>query len=168
MRHRAPRAQAPLRAQAITVQLVLEAEQLAVLADLIAVRLAASGPTLLGSTSDPSSSPTVYTVATLAAELGRTQRAIRGAIARGELRARRSGRRYVIAAASARAWATPEGHLSQQSRVDLLARPSRSRVGGVMAAALAALDTTEYSDAENEKRPGGARTPRGRQQEVES
>lgn len=52
-----------------------------------------------------------YTVARLAAVVGMTPRAVRGAIARGELRARREGTgtrtRYLIARADAEAWATP-------------------------------------------------------------
>jgi excisionase family DNA binding protein len=39
-----------------------------------------------------------FTVATLAAELGRTERSIRAAIARGELQAVKRGRGYVISA----------------------------------------------------------------------
>jgi excisionase family DNA binding protein len=49
----------------------------------------------------------VYTPATLAAELGVTPRAIRAAIERGDLQARRSGRGWVIGAAAVAAWAAP-------------------------------------------------------------
>jgi excisionase family DNA binding protein len=51
--------------------------------------------------------PSAYTPKTLAAELGITPRAVRAAIERGDLEARRSGRGYVIAAEAVAAWATP-------------------------------------------------------------
>jgi excisionase family DNA binding protein len=50
--------------------------------------------------------PAVYTPATLAAGLGITARAVRAAIERGDLQARRSGRGYVIGAEAVAAWAT--------------------------------------------------------------
>jgi excisionase family DNA binding protein len=46
-----------------------------------------------------------YTPATLAAALGRSERAIRAAIGRGELRAVKRGRGYVIAAEAVAEWA---------------------------------------------------------------
>jgi excisionase family DNA binding protein len=51
----------------------------------------------------------IYTPATLAAELGVTARAIRAAIERGDLEARRSGRGYVIGAEAVAEWARPAG-----------------------------------------------------------
>jgi excisionase family DNA binding protein len=48
-----------------------------------------------------------YTPKTLAGELGITPRAVRAAIERGDLEARRSGRGYVIAAEAVAAWARP-------------------------------------------------------------
>jgi excisionase family DNA binding protein len=48
-----------------------------------------------------------YTCATLAAELGISPRAVRAAIARGDLQAVRRGRGYVISAAAVEAWTTP-------------------------------------------------------------
>ena len=50
---------------------------------------------------------TVYTPATLAAELNMTARAVRAAIDRGDLEARRSGRGWVITAEAVAAWGTP-------------------------------------------------------------
>jgi excisionase family DNA binding protein len=47
----------------------------------------------------------VYSPATLAAELGRSERSIRGAIARGELDAVRRGRGWVISAEAVTEWA---------------------------------------------------------------
>lgn len=46
-----------------------------------------------------------YSVATIAAELGRTERSIRAAIARGELEAVKRGRGYVISADAVAEWA---------------------------------------------------------------
>jgi hypothetical protein len=46
----------------------------------------------------------VYSPATLAAELKITARAVRAAIERGDLQARRSGRGYVIGADAVAAW----------------------------------------------------------------
>lgn len=46
----------------------------------------------------------VYSVRSLAAELGVSDRAIRGAIHRGELAAVKRGRRYVIPGAAVAAW----------------------------------------------------------------
>jgi len=56
--------------------------------------------TLLGSRA-------AYTPKTLADELDITPRAVRAAIERGDLEARRSGRGYVIAAEAVSAWARP-------------------------------------------------------------
>lgn len=49
--------------------------------------------------------PAVYTPQTLADELGMTPRAVRAAIERGDLEARRSGRGYVIGAEAVAKWA---------------------------------------------------------------
>jgi hypothetical protein len=76
--------------------------------------------------------PAAYTVASLAAELGRSERSIRAAIARGELQAVWRGRGYVIAADAVAAWA----------RADVSRPPRRARArpgaagSGVMARAL--------------------------------
>lgn len=54
--------------------------------------------------------PSVYTPTTLARELGITPRAVRAAIERGDLQARRSGRGYVIGAEAVAVWASsPKG-----------------------------------------------------------
>jgi excisionase family DNA binding protein len=50
-------------------------------------------------------SPPAYTVASLAVELGRSERSIRAAIARGELQAIKRGRGYVIPAEAVAEWA---------------------------------------------------------------
>jgi excisionase family DNA binding protein len=72
-----------------------------------------------------------YTVATLAAELGRSERSVRAAIARGELRAVKRGRGWVISADAVAAWAqSPNTERARNLKV-------RRRPGpGVMARAL--------------------------------
>jgi len=50
-----------------------------------------------------------YTVASLAATLGVSPRAVRGAITRGELAAVKRGGRWIISADSVRAWAANDG-----------------------------------------------------------
>jgi excisionase family DNA binding protein len=64
---------------------------------------------LLGAAADqrPASSTSVYTVQSLAAELGRTKRSILGAIERGELEAAKRGRGYIISAEAVTRWASP-------------------------------------------------------------
>ena|SRR5215211_2105296 len=57
-----------------------------------------------------STARTVYTPKTLAAELGITPRAVRAAIARGDLQAAQSGGRWVIGADAVRAWTSPPGN----------------------------------------------------------
>jgi excisionase family DNA binding protein len=65
--------------------------------------------------------PAVYTPRTLAAELEITPRAVRAAIDRGDLEARRSGRGYVIAAEAVAAWARPPARTRRR------AAPRKSR-----------------------------------------
>jgi excisionase family DNA binding protein len=55
-----------------------------------------------------------YTVASLAAELGVSQKTIRCAIARRELAAVKRGTRWLIAADAVREWATPSGVSSRR------------------------------------------------------
>jgi excisionase family DNA binding protein len=57
---------------------------------------------------DPSPGAVAYTPRTLAAELGRSERSIRAAIARGELQAVKRGRGWVIGADAVAAWAHAE------------------------------------------------------------
>jgi excisionase family DNA binding protein len=107
-------------------------------------------------------SRTAYTVKSLAAELGLSPRAVRGAIARGELRAVRAGRSFIIGIAAVEAWTKPP---PRNKAVDGRPAHGQPASGGVMTTALAELDSEGYSDRKR-KRPGGARTPRGRQQEA--
>jgi excisionase family DNA binding protein len=67
------------------------------LADLLAERVA----TRLTPAREQS---TAFTVATLASEIGRSERSIRAAITRGELRAIKRGKGYVISADAVAAW----------------------------------------------------------------
>jgi excisionase family DNA binding protein len=76
--------------------------------------------------------PAAYTVASLAAALGRSERSIRGAIARGELDAVKRGRGWIISADAVAAWATADVSRPPQRRA---ARGGRAR-SGVMARAL--------------------------------
>ena len=55
-------------------------------------------------TGDTTAAAVAYTPATLAAELGRSPKSIRGAIARGELEAAKRGRGWVIGAAAVERW----------------------------------------------------------------
>ena len=67
-----------------------------------------------------------YTPATLAAELGRSPRSIRGAIARGELAAVKRGRGWIVSAEAVERWASAT---KQSPRP---ARTSRRRAPGAM------------------------------------
>lgn len=71
-----------------------------------------------------SAGPAVYSCATLASELGVTPRAVRAAIERGDLEARRSGRGYVIAAKAVAAWARPPAR-TRRRPVPRQSRPLR-------------------------------------------
>jgi excisionase family DNA binding protein len=76
-----------------------------------------------------------YTSRTLAAELGRTERSIRAAIARGELRAVKRGRGYLIAADAIADWSrasdrgAPIGRSSQRRCSPSGAGPMRRALG---------------------------------------
>jgi excisionase family DNA binding protein len=107
----------------------LDDDALDALADRIADRLA---DRIVPTTSTP---PVAYTPTTLAAELGITARAVRAAIERGDLQARRSGRGYVIGAEAVAAWA------SSSARARRRAAPRAPRT---LRDALAGLDREEY------------------------
>jgi excisionase family DNA binding protein len=57
-----------------------------------------------------------YTVVTLAAALGVTERVVRNAIARGELRAVKRGARWYIATDAVDAWTYPAADVSRATR----------------------------------------------------
>ena len=59
-----------------------------------------------------------YTPRTLAVELGRSERSIRAAIARGELEAVKRGRGWVISADAVAAWAAPAAPTNRQRSAD--------------------------------------------------
>jgi excisionase family DNA binding protein len=67
--------------------------------------------------------PSVYSPRTLAAELAITPRAVRAAIERGDLRARKSGRGYVIAAEAVAAWARPQAARARRRAPGRESRP---------------------------------------------
>jgi hypothetical protein len=75
-----------------------------------------------------------YTPATLAAELGRTERSIRDAINRGELAAVKRGRGWVIGADAVAGWARPAPPVGSPRR-----RSARSAGGQVARDALRGL-----------------------------
>lgn len=88
--------------------------------------------------------PVIYTVASLAAVLQVSARVVRGAIARGELRAAKRGGRYLISARAVDDWvaADPDEHGSgAQGR----ARAARSR--GPLRAVLDSLDDSSFQRA---------------------
>jgi excisionase family DNA binding protein len=93
--------------------------------------------TLLGVDADQRrATPTpAFTVRSLATEIGRSERSVRDAIARGELKAVKRGRGYLITAAAVEAWATPAQIRAARSK-----RPSmpldHRRGGGPMRRAL--------------------------------
>jgi excisionase family DNA binding protein len=84
---------------------------------------------------DPVMSAPAYTPRTLAAELGRSERSIRGAIARGELAAVKRGRGWVIGADAVQAWASAPP--PARGRAPRVSRPARNSGKGPMARALA-------------------------------
>jgi len=94
------------------------------LADLLAERVRAR----LAPAPEPTAA--AYTPRTLAAELGRTPRSIRAAIARGELAAVKRGPGYVISAEAVTVWADPP---TKRASAD---RPPRPRRSGLSRAAL--------------------------------
>jgi len=104
----------------------LDSDELARLADQLAPLVAAR--------IQPPSMTGAYTPATLADLLGRSQRAIRAAIARGELQAVKRGRGYLISPDAVAAWATPT-QASSRDRARSSSRP-QSRSGGPMSRAL--------------------------------
>jgi excisionase family DNA binding protein len=105
-------------ARALVAELARDPEALERLRALVA-------PEALRSGSAPA-----FTVRSLAAELGRSERSIRAAIARGELDAIKRGRGYVISRDAVEAWAT--GSTSSPR----FSPPRPCRRPGVMARAL--------------------------------
>ena len=76
-----------------------------------------------------SPTPAVYSPQTLAAELGITARAVRAAIERGDLQARRSGRGYVIGAEAVAAWTSSPAR-RRHSAPARASRTMRDAIGG--------------------------------------
>ena len=100
-----------------------------------------------------------YTPATLAAELGRSPRAIRGAIARGELDAVKRGRGWVIGADAVERWAAAS---RGAARGRTSPRPER-RAGADGTGAQRGSDRAPmHVGSTRTRRPGGARTPPAR------
>ncbi|MGH2946052.1 MAG: helix-turn-helix domain-containing protein [Solirubrobacteraceae bacterium] len=80
-------------------------------------------------------SPPAYTVASLASTLNMSARAIRGAIARGELEAAKRGGRWIISTDAVRAWARADDGVPSDRRL------GRSNGRAPLRAALALLDS---------------------------
>ena len=76
--------------------------------DALGVLAARLAPHLRGlDERNPAVARAAYTVPSLAADLGVSRKAVRCAIARGELRAVKRGSRWIIPAAAVNEWATP-------------------------------------------------------------
>jgi excisionase family DNA binding protein len=124
--------------------------------DRLAARLA---PRIaqLAATADDRAVPAVITVERAAGAIGVSSRAIRAAISRGDLPARKVGNRWLIVGENLALLGTPEGRSA--TRTDARrARPLSRRTP--MADAVAALDGTGVDSPHNVKWPGGAPTPR--------
>ncbi len=84
-------------------------------------------------TADPDTRATpAYTPRTLAAALGRSERSIRAAIARGELAAVKRGRGWILSAEAVQAWATATPTPARPKA----SRPARRNGKGPMGRAL--------------------------------
>ena len=84
--------------------------------------------------------PVIYTVASLAAVLDVSERVVRGAIGRGELRAAKRGGRYLISAGAVRDWAAVEPGGNSE-------RPARAQLRRVHGPLRTALDTLDHRKA---------------------
>lgn len=87
--------------------------------------------------------PVIYTVASLAAVLQVSARVIRGAIARGELKAAKRGGRYLISARAVDDWAAA-GPYERDSDPGDRGRIRTARSRGPLRTALDALDDSSY------------------------
>ncbi len=119
---------------ALALIAALDDQALDLLAELLTSRL--------GGCEARDSQPVAYTVATLAGEIGLSERVIRAEIHRGALPAVKRGRSYVITRDAVEAWAAPGAGTAPGGRPR---GPERSSRGlshrPVMASALARLDT---------------------------
>jgi excisionase family DNA binding protein len=84
--------------------------------------------------------PVIYTVASLAAVVDVSERVVRGAITRGELRAAKRGGRYLISAGAVRDWAAVEPGANSE-------RPARAQLRRAHGPLRTALDTLDQRAA---------------------
>ena len=80
-------------------------------------------------TAAPPAAAVAYTPKSLAAELGRSERSVRAAIARGELQAVKRGRGWVIGAEAVQQWAAAPSPRGQQPRPRTPPAARRGRSG---------------------------------------
>jgi excisionase family DNA binding protein len=92
----------PPSAAELLSQIASDPDALAVLRQLVGTGIEQAAP--------------AYTVATLAETLGVTERVVRNAIARGELRAVKRGARWYIATDAVDAWTHPAADMSRTTR----------------------------------------------------
>jgi excisionase family DNA binding protein len=96
-----------------------------------------------------------FTVRSLATEIGRSERSVRDAIARGKLKAVKHGRGYLITAAAVEAWATPAQvrAVRFEALVDAPRSPTRRRAD---APGPERVVTPTVQSGPNQRRPSGA------------
>jgi excisionase family DNA binding protein len=102
-----------VNSSALLAQLVLDGlddDALAALAHRLDPHLRRAAPL------DPAGGHIAYTVASLAADLGVSQKAIRCAIARRELPAVKRGSRWIVSAEAVRSWATAPERGTKEGR----------------------------------------------------
>jgi excisionase family DNA binding protein len=110
--------------------------------DLLAARL---GPRLRDQ-NEPVRRPAAYTVATLADELGLSQRTVRGAIDRGELAAVKRGSRWLVSAEAVAAWVAPAQQRAPVAPRARIGAPAKSSLADLAAQ----IDRAESEQMSNE------------------
>jgi hypothetical protein len=125
---------------ALTLVAALDDEALDLLADRLAPRLSDDG--------GRDARPIAYTVATLAHEVGLSQRAVRGAIERRELAAVKRSGRWLVSADAVAAWVAPAPAGAQVAR----RRRSSAVPHGSLASLAARIDRAESEPPSGKRR----------------